>query len=159
MPSAQSWTGRESHFDSNTNTRYHIIEDLERRLADAEKLNPPPGNTTLTVIITNQKIETAALKQFARQVHASMARAIQPFQTKDDGDILYAITTDEVENHNLNETALGVIASEVVWDAVLSIVDTGWRDLVINGIIKKAPQSIATIPKEALKWRQSRINE
>jgi L-aminopeptidase/D-esterase-like protein len=52
-----------------------------------------------------------------------MARAIQPFQTLYDGDTLYAVTTNEVENPHLNEMALGVIAAEVVWDAVLSIAD------------------------------------
>jgi L-aminopeptidase/D-esterase-like protein len=76
--------------------------------------------------ITNQKIEKDALKQFAKQVHTSMARAIQPFLTMYDGDTLYAITTSEVNNQNLDEISLGVIASEVVWDAVLSIADAKW---------------------------------
>jgi 6-aminohexanoate-oligomer endohydrolase len=64
-----------------------------------------------------------ALRQFAKQVHTSMARAIQPFQTIFDGDTFYAVTTNEVENQLLNEVALGVLASETVWDAVLSITD------------------------------------
>jgi L-aminopeptidase/D-esterase-like protein len=50
-----------------------------------------------------------------------MARAIQPFQTVWDGDTLYAVTTNEVENPGLNEVALAVAGSETVWDAVLSI--------------------------------------
>ena len=99
-------------------------EDLERSLANAKAVNPPPGNTTLTVVITNQKMSARSLNQFARQVHTSLGRAIQPFQTQLDGDVLYAITTNRVENRNLNEIGLGVIASEVVWDAVLSITDT-----------------------------------
>ena len=110
------------HLDSSTGVRYHSIKDLERRLANGEGLKPPQGNTTLTVIVTNQKINTSVLKQFAKQVHTSMARAIQPFHTIYDGDALYAVTTNEVENPRLNEIALGVIASEVVWDAILSIV-------------------------------------
>jgi hypothetical protein len=34
-----------------------------------------------------------------------------------------------------------------------------FKELVKNDIIKKAPQSIATIPKEAFQWLQSRINK
>ena len=49
-----------------------------------------------------------------------MARAIQPFHTFGDGDVLFATTTGEVENPHLNLTDLGVLASELAWDAVLS---------------------------------------
>ena len=111
------------HVDAKTGRRHHSIDDLERRLANPEGLNPPQGNTTLTVVVTNQKVETRSLKQLAKQVHTSMGRAIQPFQTIFDGDTLYAVTTNEVENPALPEIALGVVASEVVWDAVLSIAD------------------------------------
>ena len=107
------------HLDSETGARYHSMDAIERRV----KQNPARGNTTVTFVVTNQKMGMTALKHFARQVHASMARAIQPFQTMIDGDVLYAVTTDEVENPNLNEIALGVLASEAAWDAVLSVVD------------------------------------
>jgi L-aminopeptidase/D-esterase-like protein len=52
-----------------------------------------------------------------------MARAIQPFHTLADGDVLYAVTTEEVELEALDPTGLALAASEVAWDAVLSIVD------------------------------------
>jgi L-aminopeptidase/D-esterase-like protein len=111
------------HMDAKTGKRYHSINDLERRFANAERPNPVQGNTTLTVIVTNQKVRAHSLRQIARQVHTSMGRAIQPFQTMFDGDTLYAVTTNEIDNPELPEIALGVAASEVVWDAVLSIVD------------------------------------
>ena len=63
-----------------------------------------------------------ALERLAIQVHTSMGRAIQPFATVNDGDVLYAATTDEVENESLSSLDLGVIASEVAWDAVLNSV-------------------------------------
>ena len=59
------------------------------------------------------------LIQLGRQVHASMARGIQPFRTRDDGDILWTISTNVVEESAWSNMALGVVASEVVWDAVL----------------------------------------
>jgi len=89
--------------------------------APAETSGPTP-NTTITLVVTNQKLPFAALQRLAAQVHSSMSRAIQPFATSRDGDILYAITTDEVDNPTLDPTDLGVIASEVAWDAILASV-------------------------------------
>jgi 6-aminohexanoate-oligomer endohydrolase len=102
--------------------RLHYSEALERRLAESEPPEPVPGNTTLTVVVTNQRLERRALRQLGRQVHDSMSRAIQPFHALLDGDVLYAVTTGEVENGALDSTALGVVASEVAWDAVLASV-------------------------------------
>jgi L-aminopeptidase/D-esterase-like protein len=48
-----------------------------------------------------------------------MARAIYPFHTHSDGDILFVATTNEVENPEMDETLLSHIASELAWDAVL----------------------------------------
>jgi L-aminopeptidase/D-esterase-like protein len=100
-----------------------IIERLEaaagriKRAAETQ----PTENTTLTLVLTNQKLPVWALQRLAVQVHTSMARAIQPFHTTRDGDVLFAATTGEVEN-DLSVADLGVIASEVAWDAVLSSV-------------------------------------
>ncbi len=89
-------------------------------VADAG-LPPPSGNTTLTVVVTNQILGGWSLRQLARHVHTSMARAIQPLHTISDGDVLFAVTTNEVaQGQGLNEYVLGVLASEVAWDAVLT---------------------------------------
>jgi 6-aminohexanoate-oligomer endohydrolase len=109
------------HRNRATDTRDHWIADLERRLVAGEQPIVPQGNTTLTVVVTNQKVDDMrSLRQMGRQVHTSMARAIQPFHTIDDGDVLFTITTAEVENAALGTTALGLLASELAWDAVLS---------------------------------------
>lgn len=42
-----------------------------------------------------------------------MNRAIQPVTTEEDGDVLYAVTTDEVENPSLTFIDSSVIASEL----------------------------------------------
>jgi L-aminopeptidase/D-esterase-like protein len=104
--------------DPKSGRRYHYHELVERKLPANGKTDPPRGNTTLTLVVTNQKV--GRLEQLARQVHASMSRVIQPFHTENDGDVLYAITTGEVENAALSSTALGSLASELAWDAVLS---------------------------------------
>ena len=46
-------------------------------------------HTTLTVLVTNVAFPRELLRQLGRQVHSSMARAIQPFHTPEDGDVLF----------------------------------------------------------------------
>ena len=84
---------------------------------------PRPRNTTLTLVVTDQRLDALQLRSVARQVHASMARAIQPFHSRWDGDILYACSTQTVDDTTLDEVSLGVVASELAWDAVLACYD------------------------------------
>jgi L-aminopeptidase/D-esterase-like protein len=106
------------HRDQERGIRSALVARLEEELPRAA-----PGNTTLTLVLTNESLDRRSLRQLAAQVHASMARAIQPFHTLVDGDVLYAVTTAEVDNPELTEMALGVVASELAWDAVLSCFD------------------------------------
>ncbi|MFD0716084.1 P1 family peptidase [Paenibacillus sp. GCM10027626] len=101
------------YYDNQTHTRYmnleHLMDDSVKNL----------GNTTLTVVVTNQKLPAAALRQLSKQIHTSMARAIYPFHTIDDGDVLFMASTNEVDNPELNAGHIGLLASELAWDAVL----------------------------------------
>ena len=81
-----------------------------------------PANTTISAVITNQKLTYAELQRLAVQVHTSMGRMIQPLATANDGDILFAVSTGEEEASSLHPTDLGVVASEVMWSAVLNSV-------------------------------------
>ena len=110
------------HYDAATGARRALVEGVEERVAGGRTVHPAPGNTTLTLVATNQRIDRELLRQLGRQVHASMARAIHPFHALTDGDVLFAATTNEVENEALDSVALGVIASELAWDAVLAAV-------------------------------------
>ena len=107
--------------DPQTGARANPREELERRLLTGEPTSPPFGNTTLTVIVTNQKLNKDNLTQWARQVHSSLARVICPFHTMMDGDMLYAVTMNEVEHPTLSVAGLGMLASELLWDAILGI--------------------------------------
>jgi L-aminopeptidase/D-esterase-like protein len=109
------------HLDEATGTRRAVVPAIEERLT-AAPVRPEPGNTTLTVVVTNEKLDARLLRTLGRQVHASMARAIQPFHALVDGDVLFAVSTNEVESSGLESIGLGVVASELAWDAVLSAV-------------------------------------
>jgi L-aminopeptidase/D-esterase-like protein len=102
-----------------------IADRFERRLtalAPSEPPSTPTHDTTITLVVTNQKLPIWALQRIAIHVHSSMARAIQPFNTTNDGDTLFAVTTNEIENPKMGITDLGVIAAETAWDAILSSV-------------------------------------
>ena len=111
------------HYDRASGVRRALVPGVEERLASGLPVRPPPGNTTLTVVATNLRLDARQLRTLGRQVHASMARAIQPFHALEDGDVLFAVSTCAVDaDPLLDTTALGVVASEVAWDAVLSVV-------------------------------------
>jgi L-aminopeptidase/D-esterase-like protein len=80
----------------------------------------PLENTTLTLLVTNRRMRHLELGRLAIQTHTAMARAIQPFHTEHDGDVLFAVSTGEVEESDLGVQDLAVYAGEVAWDAVLS---------------------------------------
>jgi len=84
---------------------------------------PRSGNTTLSLVVTNQKLDRLQLQSVGRQVHASMARGIQPFNVRWDGDVNYMVSTQEVANPDLDEVTLGELASDAMWDAILASYD------------------------------------
>ena len=103
----------------------NLPQSLKADWDAAAAASPDAGgtkNTTVSLIVTNQKLDYASLQRLAVQVHTSMARAIQPFSTSEDGDTLYAASTQEIDNRELNPVTLTTIASEAMWDAVLASV-------------------------------------
>jgi L-aminopeptidase/D-esterase-like protein len=106
--------------DPQTGRRRHPLEEMEERLEWDEPIISPFGNTTLTLVVTNQRLSPFALRHLGHQIHTAMGRAIYPFHTVQDGDVLYMITTNEVENPALGSIALGILASELAWDAILA---------------------------------------
>lgn len=112
------------NFHPEISRRVHPVDDFSAALSNN---NPPPaesGNTTVSVLITNVRLTDTELKQMCLQIHSSMHRAIQPFHSALDGDTLFTLTTDEVDlptsgSTAVSSSALGAVASETMWDAVL----------------------------------------
>jgi L-aminopeptidase/D-esterase-like protein len=100
----------------------HVPESRDRTWAPPSDGSSSQRNTTISVIVTNRKIGWFALQRLAVQVHTSMARAIQPFSTFDDGDTLFAVSTDEVGGDKPALIDLDTIAAETMWDAILASV-------------------------------------
>ncbi|KAJ3340299.1 hypothetical protein HDU93_007140 [Gonapodya sp. JEL0774] len=104
-----------------------------------------PRNTTISLFVTNAKFEgavaEAAFQNLVRSVHASMARSIQPFHLLFDGDVMFGVTTNELDVQwtdlsppdkgpssdatdttavQMSTQLVAYIAGELMWDAVLS---------------------------------------
>jgi L-aminopeptidase/D-esterase-like protein len=117
------------NYDSRTGVRRHPALDYEDALAAGLPPTAVGGNTTLTCLVTNVRLGDKELEHLGRQVHSSMARAIQPFHTNHDGDTLFTVTTDEIDlpqagarpfgANSINSVGLGAVAAEVAWDAVI----------------------------------------
>jgi L-aminopeptidase/D-esterase-like protein len=98
--------------------------ELMAQFPESAAQAPAGRNTTVSLVVTSQKLTYARLQRLAVQVHTSMARALQPFATEADGDVLYAVSTGEVDAgaKAMSTFELGIAASELMWDAVLSSV-------------------------------------
>ncbi len=103
-----------------------ILQNLPgSQRADWQQEQPaagPTANTTISLVVTNRKLSNPLLQRLAVQVHGSMARGIQPFATINDGDTLFAVSTQEVDDTEMGPVTLGAIAGEVMWDAILASV-------------------------------------
>lgn len=92
------------------------------------------GNTTLTIVITNQKLAPRHLQQLGRTVHHALSQVIYPYASTLDGDLVYTVSTGSIESDlyqpgaaiendlNLKHVYLGTLAGELakksVWSAV-----------------------------------------
>jgi len=91
-------------------------------------LSTPPKadrrNTTVSLVVVNRTLTAAELQRLATHVHSSMSRAIQPFATEFDGDVLYAVSTGEIaanaQHPGMPNVELDVTAAELMWDAILA---------------------------------------
>jgi L-aminopeptidase/D-esterase-like protein len=104
--------------------RVAVSASLRSRKPGPTELAPSAAlcqSTTLTLLVTTACMTKSELTRLAVTIHSSMARAIQPFHTERDGDILFAASTAEVSSKT-DLSDLAVLASELAWDAVLNCV-------------------------------------
>jgi L-aminopeptidase/D-esterase-like protein len=93
----------------------------------------PPGNTTLAVVVTDAPLDRAQCTKLAELGHDGLARAISPVHTLFDGDTVFALSTAPREvggSRALDgeaQVGLGMVAVEVVQDAIVRAVTVGRR--------------------------------
>lgn len=121
-----------------TNQRMSLTEFTQK--AGDKLLHPGPiefkpgRNTTLTVVVINEKLSPRHLQQLGRSVHHALSQVITPYATILDGDLVYTISTQTRESdlyspgaqidNDMNlkliylSTVAGQLAKQAVWNAV-----------------------------------------
>jgi L-aminopeptidase/D-esterase-like protein len=97
---AKSWENLETTSELLQHLPASLRADWDAEVARQQD-GPGTKNTTVSLVVTSQKLGYAALQRLAIQVHTSMARAIQPFSTGLDGDTLYVASTQETDDKEL----------------------------------------------------------
>ncbi len=78
--------------------------------------------TTLTLVATDLVVDRPTLARVASIVHAGLGRAIVPYQTSSDGDLVFAASTELVP-HRAVESWAGAFGDRVGWLAAESAVE------------------------------------
>ena len=95
------------------NSKNECIKETYSKLKSLYQIKEEgKNNTTLTVLITNVDLDHSRLQQMAHQVHTSMGKNIRPFNTIQDGDILYACSTRN-KKINLNSKEFLALCSNM----------------------------------------------
>ena len=82
------------YVDRETGVRRSLDYIIANHPAELSLIQATAGShTTITAVIIDREVPAAELRQFGRQIHASMAQAIRPFHTPFDGDVLFAVST------------------------------------------------------------------
>jgi L-aminopeptidase/D-esterase-like protein len=75
----------------------------------------PLNDTTLTVVMTDGRLDKLQCALVARMAHDGQARAIDPIHTPVDGDCVFALATGHKET---NVFQVGTAAAEVVAQSI-----------------------------------------
>lgn len=93
----------------------NTAEQLKKRKLDGEKAGAGE-NTTLGIVATNVKLSKTEATKVAQMAHDGLARSINPVHLPMDGDTIFALSTGQVEYHNLSQ--VGSLAAEAMAAAV-----------------------------------------
>ncbi|MBN2013216.1 P1 family peptidase [candidate division KSB1 bacterium] len=83
----------------------------------------PGSNTTLGVIATNVALSKEECTKIAQMAHDGFARTIIPAHTQVDGDIIFAISTEEKQAGQTDFLKIGIGAADVMARAVIQAVN------------------------------------
>lgn len=75
-------------------------------------------NTTLAVVATDAKLTKAQARKVASMAHDGFARAIRPVHTMFDGDVIFALSTGNVQS---DVTRIGSVAAELTAQAIVRV--------------------------------------
>jgi L-aminopeptidase/D-esterase-like protein len=74
-------------------------------------------NTTLAVVATNARLDKPSITKVAQMSHDGFARAINPVHLPFDGDVVFALSTGQLEGASLSQ--VGALAAETTAQAIV----------------------------------------
>jgi L-aminopeptidase/D-esterase-like protein len=99
-----------------TDDKTALSDTVETMLGEMSSTrNVFSGNTTISCLITNAKLNKTQCNKLASIVHNGYALAIRPVHTSFDGDTVFVMATGEVE---VSPDALGALATRVMAKAI-----------------------------------------
>ena len=104
-------------YDITNNRMYSSLEIIKE-----SKIGFTNTNTTIGVVATNATLTKAQANKLAQVAHNGYARAIRPVHTMSDGDTIFALATNKINEENFDlilMLAVEVIEASIV-DAVKS---------------------------------------
>lgn len=103
---------------------------LSNSTLGSDSPEPPGGNTTLSLIVTDFELSRPELERFAAQTHAGLARVIEPFHCAEDGDTLFVASTRARRlPPGASVTALGAVAARLLQRAARVAVECSGSNL------------------------------
>lgn len=111
--------------DPKTQERASVYDRLLAFLDEevAKPKRPRGTNTVLSALVTNVALDRLALLRVAAMGHAAIARLIDPFHAPEDGDVVFACSTQSASlPSGLTVGDLGILGGRVLQDAVLDAV-------------------------------------
>ena len=89
-------------------------------IMNTKRTTQPMENTTLAVVMTNVSLSQAECKRIAVNAHDGFARAIYPVHTPSDGDLVFVISSNEIDiaGTDVDTLHLGTAAANVVARAI-----------------------------------------
>jgi L-aminopeptidase/D-esterase-like protein len=106
-----------------------ISESVRKQMAEritsktVSEIRPSLTHTTIGVIATNVVFDKSELTRIAEVANTGAAKAINPYHTPEDGDVLYAVSTRKLtldrKQSQRDVTLAGILAAEVVATAIV----------------------------------------
>jgi L-aminopeptidase/D-esterase-like protein len=93
------------------------IDNINKLLEGRDKKTP--GNTTLTAVITNVKLDEKEREKFGEKFHDVVQSMIYPYGTIYDGDTLFLASTKKVDLEDKNE--LYKLGKDCIKNAIHSV--------------------------------------
>ena len=97
------------------NNQRIFTEEAVLTMAEQIMVNQCGQNTTIGCIITNANLNKAQMNKIASMTHNAYARTIRPVHTSNDGDTVFAMTTNEVP---ADQDMVGILAVKAMEQAI-----------------------------------------